>query len=135
MKTIPTEADWMGHPLARDEAYGHEHFFGKTLPEARALFVENALRYQEDIMFMPTPCFYFYAHAYIDYLMSEESRGDSDGASCFFGIAEIRASEISCAPDELQTRIRDLIRHLGEHQDWYDAEPEVYGSFRARAEA
>ncbi len=132
---IPSEADWRSEPWDLDIPYAYKHFFGKDRVQAAGLFVENALCYQEDVMFMPATCFYFYAHAYIDYLMSEQSEGDSDGASCFFGLVEVRADDILRGPGELRERIRALLRRLGERQTWYDATPHIYGDFRRKAEA
>jgi hypothetical protein len=111
---IPTDDDWAHHPDDLDAACARRHFLGKSREQAVALFVENALNYQEDIMFMPVTCFYFYAHAYIDYLMSDRSEGDSDGASCFFGIVEVRKHELLRGPPELRERIRTLLRRLGD---------------------
>ena len=132
---IPTDDDWAHHPDDLDAAYAKANFLGKTREQAVALFVANALNYQEDIMFMPVTCFYFYAHAYIDYLMSEDSEGDSDGASCFFGIVEGRKDDILRGPPKLRERIRTLLRRLGDRQTWYDAEPDIYGSFSKRSNA
>jgi hypothetical protein len=123
--TIPTEADWRSEPWDLDIPYAYEHFAGKSRSEAVSLFKDNALYYQEDVMFMPTACFPFYAIAYSDYLLSEDSKGDCDGASCFFGLAEVRAAEI---------RSEGVLRHLAARQVWYDADPTIYGDFAKRAE-
>lgn len=132
---IPSEAEWRSEPWDLDIPYAYEHFFGKGREEAVSLFVDDSLYYQEDIMFMPVACFYFYVHAYIDYLMSEQSEGDSDGPSCFFSIVEVREHDILNGSEELKQRVRTLLRRLGERQTWYDAEPDIYGDFQARAEA
>ena len=123
-----TRMIWTPHGHCRH----YKDFYGKGLSEAFEMFVENALNYQEDIMFMPLPCFQYYVHAYIDYLLSEKSKGDSDGASCFFGVVEIREADIRASSDELRLRISDLLRHIGKKQDWYAALPEVYGDFAAK---
>jgi hypothetical protein len=132
---IPTETDWAHHPDDLDAACAKKNFFGKTRDQAVELFVVNALTYQEDIMFMPEPCFCFYVHSYIDYLMSGLSKGDSDGASCFFGIVEVRKDDILRGPSELMTRVAALLRRLAERQAWYEAQPDIYGQFKERSEA
>jgi hypothetical protein len=129
---IPTEADWRSEPWDLDIPYAYRHFFGKTLAEAFDLFVENALCHQEDIMFMPLACFRYYVHAYIDYLLSDKSAGDSDGASCFFGIVECRKEDINGSGEGLRRRVRDVLLRLREEQQWFHAEPEIYGDFRVR---
>tara|TARA_R110002049_G_scaffold249194_1_gene423615 strand:- start:2689 stop:3213 length:525 start_codon:yes stop_codon:yes gene_type:complete len=131
---IPTENDWRSEPWDLDVPNAYKHFFGKSREEARMLFVENAIYYQEDVMFMPRRCFGYYLHSYIDYLMSDDARGDSDGASCFFGLVEIRADDISSLEDPDQKRVVELLSHLGARQGWYDADEEIYGDFSRKAE-
>ena len=131
---IPTEADWKYHPGDLDAAWAYKNFRGKTLAEADKLFVENAFYYQEDIMFMPKPCFCFYVQAYINYLFSEHSKGDSDAAHAFFGIVRIRKDDIRSGPQILRRRIRELLLHLGANQSWYEALIEIDGDFRAMTE-
>ncbi len=132
---IPTNEDWRSEPSNLDAQCAYEHFFGKSLKESASLFVDNALYYQEDLMFMPVACFFFYAHAYIDYLVSDQSEGDADGASSLFGLVEVRKGDILRAPPYLRERIRALLQRLANRQAWYDAEPQIYGDFKVKSEA
>jgi hypothetical protein len=131
---VPTEADWRSEPWDIDTAYAYENFFGKSLAEAFDLFVENAIRYQEDILFMPLACFEYYVHAYIDYLLSDKSKGDSDGANCFFGLVDNRKTDIRSSVDDLRSRVVEVLTRLRSEQQWYDANPGIYGDFAARAD-
>lgn len=56
---IPTEADWRSEPWDLDVPHAYQHFVGKSHEQAVALFQENALLNQEDVMFMPRACFMF----------------------------------------------------------------------------
>ena len=132
---IPSEADWHSEPWWIDTPHAYEYFNKKSLAEAVALFVDNAICYQEDIMFMPLPCFRYYVRAYIDYLLSDASKDDSDAANCFFGIVEFRRDDILTSGDELRGLILDVLRHIGAGQEWYDADRGIYGDFADRAEA
>lgn len=129
MDKIPTESDWRSVPWCLDIPYAYEHFNGKSLDEAVQLLVENALYYQEDLMFMPTPCMHFYIHAYINYLMSDASIEDCDAASCFFGLIKIRAEDMIAAGDTMLSRLSVLLDRLETHQNWYHAPPDIYGDF------
>jgi hypothetical protein len=131
---IPSEEDWHSECWNVDTPYAYKHFFGKNLAEAFDLFVSNAICYQEDIMFMPLVCFRYYVHAYMDYLLSEKSARDSDGASCFFGIVEIRHRDILAIGEGLQHRVINVLRRLAARQQWYDADPDIYGDFAARTD-
>jgi len=132
---IPTEADWRSEPWDLDSAYAYDHFFGKDLEEAFDVFVNNVLYYQEDLMFMPLSCFSYYVMAYSDYLLSEASKDDSDGANGFFGLVEIRNNDISQSGDAVIKQIRKTLTRLRDNQFWYDADEEIYGCFKTRGES
>lgn len=131
--TIPSESDWRSEPWGIDTPCAYENFSGKTLDEAFDLFVKNSLYYQEDIMFMPVLCFRYYIHAYIDYLLSDKSEGDSDGASCFFGIIEGRKNDICTSGDQLRDRISEVLHYIGARQEWYSADLDIYGNFMKKS--
>jgi hypothetical protein len=130
---IPTDSDWRSEPWCLDIPYAYEHFAGKSQLDAVELFKQNAICYQEDLMHMPRACFPYYASAYITYLMSDISEGDSDGASCFFGLVECRAKEIR-ANDILADSVVACLERLADGQDFFGADPAIYGSFSERAE-
>jgi len=117
-----------------DTPYASAGCAGRAAEEAVALVVEDGLDYHEDVMFMPEACFPFYSGAYMAYLMSQQSEGDSDGASCFFGLVEIRAAEIA-ARRGLNAAVLRTLEHLAEQQAFYDADIESYGCFAKRAES
>ena len=85
---IPSESDWRSEPWGIDTPYAYNHFQGKSREDAVEFFVENAIYYQEDIMFMPEACFRYYIHSYMDYLFSGRSAGDSDAANCFSALSK-----------------------------------------------
>ena len=129
---IPSETDWRSEPWDLDIPYAYEHFCGKSVDESVPMFEENALCYQEDIMFMPVPCFRYYVLAYTKYLLSESSRDDSDGASCFFGIVEMRKDDILASSKLVKGEIIRTLQRLKDYQEWYDASEDIYGSFRQK---
>jgi hypothetical protein len=129
---VPAESDWRSEPWGVDTPSAYKHFAGKSHGEAVALFRDNAPKYQEAVMFMPRACFVYYIHAYVDYLMSEASKDDSDGANCFFGLVEYRAEDVVVDATVVAAVIACLA-HLAERQTWYDASPALYGNFAERA--
>ncbi len=113
---IPSETDWRSEPWCIDIPIAYEHFFGKSLDEAFALFVEKSICYQEDVMFMPKACFRFYLYAYMSYLLSPISSGDSDGASCFFELVEFRIDDILSSDPVLGIRVSEVLNRLRDNQ-------------------
>lgn len=75
------------------------NILGKTLEQAEELFWDNALLYQEDLMFMGPVAFRFYVPAYVNYLRSEASSGDPDAVNCFVSLVRHRWE---FEPDELK---------------------------------
>jgi hypothetical protein len=130
---IPSEDEWRNDYGDLDVAVARRNFFGLTIAQAEALFRKNSLRYQEDIYFMPYACFEFYVHAYLDYLLSDHSRGDSDGASCFFGLIECRYEDILKLPHDTRGKVFRVLDKLAAGQEYFDASVEIYESFPARA--
>ena len=134
MRDIPSEADWRSEPWDVDVPYAYDHFAHKSNEEAQHLFIGNALYYQEDLVFMPVACLKFYIHAYIDYLLSDASEDDSDGASCFFGLVESRCQDIIGFDGTTRSKVKAVIERLAKSQDWFGADEDIYGDFRGRAE-
>ena len=83
---------------------------------------------------MPLACFKYYVHAYVNYLLSDKSAGDSDGANCFFVIVELRHRDICGGGHELQRCVVEVLERLRAKQLWYDATPEIYGDFTEMAD-
>ena len=96
------------------------------------MIAEVALNREEDLMFMPAICFRYYLPAYLAYLTSDKASGDSDGASCLFGLIDHRFDELSVDPSLLR-QAAETIAYVGERQEWYDADAEIYGSFEQKA--
>lgn len=105
------------------------------MAEAVVLFQKNALCYQEDLMYMPSRVFGYYLRAYLNYLLSNDSANDSDGASCFFSLIKYK---LEWQPEDLQPlwpEIRPVLERLAANQPFFDADYDIYGSFQQRADA
>jgi len=105
----------------------------KSLEDAASLLKENCIYYSEDLMWMPLPCFQYYILAYTNYLLSESSHGDADGASCFFGLVECRKEDIRGSSELVIGEIARALEKLKGGQGWYGATEEIDGSFQDRA--
>ena len=133
--TIPTKADWGGEPAALEAEAAFENFFGKSFEEAEAMFQANALRYQEDLIYMPAAAFNFYAPAFAAYVTSEQAEFDSDGASTFLGLVDymLRESPGVLAASTLKLLV-DAAGVVAHRPEFYDADEGIYGSFPLRYE-
>jgi hypothetical protein len=116
-----------------DERYAREHFLGKSLDEAEALFRQNALYYEEDLLWMGAPAFRYYVPAFIRYIRSEHSRCDPDAVNCFAGLLEQRA-ELADDVAAIADQLADVCRYVLDHYDKFEADPSIYGDLRPRYE-
>lgn len=131
---LPTASEINPIPDFLDGQCAVKHFLGKSLEEAEALFRENALYYQEDLMFMGAKAFRFYVHAYIGYIRSEAAQDDSDAVNCFVGLLQFW---LEFEPEELAAVAKDLsaaCEYIAEHHDRYGLMPNAYGDLRNRLE-
>jgi hypothetical protein len=108
-----------------DERSACEHFLGKSLDEAEALFRENWLYYQEDLMFMGIGAFRFYVQAAIRYIQSESATGDSSIVSCFAMILESRLEHESVALVSIADQLASICGCILEQHERFDFTPET----------
>src|SRR4051812_28404572 len=132
--TLPTRQDINVHD-SLDERTACEHFLGKSLAEAEALFREASITYQEDLMFMGAIGFRFYVQAAVSYIQSEAASGDSDIISCFASILEHRVEYEAEELRPVAERLASTCVYILEHYDRFDLTPDIYGNLRPRFQA
>jgi hypothetical protein len=126
---IPTEEDWGDYKDGLDAEWAHRDFHGKSAERAIELFAENALYYQEDLGYMAPVPFRFYLSAFMQYLGSERSRDDSDGAATYL---ELIIRKLRDEPEVLVPVIQEVLscaQWVASRQGFYDAEIDIYGVF------
>ena len=130
---IPTEQDWEGFKYGLDEKYAYQNFCGKSQEEAYEMFKDNCIYYQEDLGYMPEKAFRFYLKPYMDYLLSPDAKGESDGASCFLSLIELTLEFSPHYFDGLWERVELVMAVLGNYQLLiFDANIDIYGDFKKR---
>ena len=117
-----------------DERVACDHFLGKSLEQAEALFRENSLYYQEDLLWMGPVAFRFYVHSFINYIQTDSAAAESD-VSCFASILdhrlEFESGELIAIAMSLATTCRKVLNQF----DRYSCQPESYGDLRRRLES
>ena len=128
---IPTEQDWMNY-ITLDEIVAKKNFFGKTLEEAEAMFVENALVYEEDILWMHSVPFRYYVHAYINYLLGNQSKFDTEAVSCFLSMIEFKAKYDQDDLLAVWTRVQETLEHIRKNHDWFNWNESIFGNLEEK---
>ena len=132
-ESLPTLADINVHN-SLDERSAAEHFFDKDLLQAEALFRENFLYYQEDLMWMGPRAFCFYVDAAIAYLLNPAASGDSDAIHCFCGVVEFQLENHRAAIVSANGRLHAAVRVILDDFTRYDCDPQIYGDLASRYE-
>lgn len=134
---LPSEREINPDPDCLDGEYAVKMFLGKTLDQAEALFDDNGLSRQEDLMWMGPVGFVFYFPAALSYLKSPASAGDSDFVSSMTGLLEWRILGEYQDYEQIRSvraEMSQFCSHLKENYDFYDIDGEIYGDLRPRLE-
>jgi hypothetical protein len=117
-----------------DERHAVKVFLGKDLQQAEAIFRENFLYYQEDLMWMGPKAFVFYVPAVLNYLRSADSDGDADAARSFCSLIEFRldweAGEIADARAILREGILAILERFDRYGCDLNIDGDVAGRYR-----
>lgn len=116
-----------------DERSACDSFLGKTLEQAEALFHENSLDYQEDLMWMGPTAFCFYLPAFLNYLRSD-SATDAD-LSGLAMILEYRLENDATALPPIAPQVVSICRYILDHFGRDAVDPQLYGDLHSRLES
>ncbi|MBI2806731.1 MAG: hypothetical protein HYX68_17265 [Planctomycetes bacterium] len=98
-----------------DERIAVEHFLGKNLADAEALFREDSTTYTGDLLAMGPWAFFYYVQAAINYLRSDASVGDREVARYFAATLDCRligAGPIVSIKADLRSTVEFILIHF-----------------------
>ena len=134
LNRIPDQKDWEGYEADLDVKHLHTLFYGKSNTDVEKYFANGrAIERMDELLFAPRRVFQYYVHAFIGYLMSEEAKGDSDAASPYLSLLEAREKRDPGSVTSIYPELAKSIDFVASHQEYFDATPDIYGSFRERA--
>lgn len=131
---VPKEQDWVSeYSDDLDYQYAFTRLFGKNRDESIELIKLNALSYIEDLGLMPPKVFQFYFKVLIEYLLSNESKGESDAASSIFRLIKYDIESNLNKAKSIKAFLPLILRSVAERQEFYDADIDIYGDFKEKA--
>lgn len=89
----------------------------------------------DEIFATPARVFAYYIWPNLRYLVSPASKGRPDDACAFPRRVVFRAKH---DPDSIRSvwpQTRSVLKHLACNQDFYDADPDIYGDLKEQCEA
>jgi len=131
---LPT-ADQINPDKCLDGNCAEVHFLGKSVDAAAAMFAENPLCYQEDLMWMGTEGFCFYFPIYDRYLRSDDACGDSDAVSALAAVLEFQVLESKADLSSIASVIRSLVGYVVNNYSRFDIDHEIYGDVKSRLQS
>lgn len=133
MKT-PGEAEWRGYKTDLDVKHARKLLFGKSIDEVQSLFGgSRSIERADELRFMPRGAFRYYVRAFAKFVTSEEARGDPDSASSFLHLLVTREERDRGSVAEVYPALAETVEFIASHQQHFDAELAIYGSFRELA--
>jgi hypothetical protein len=132
---IPGEDAWAGHADDLDAHYAYKRLHGKSIAEVIAIYCANQYEADADsYRSMPRAAFRYYIFAFAGYLREPAARFMSDAASVFLKVLLYREQAEPGAVRAIYPQLADTVDFVASHQEWFDAEVEIYGDFREHAQ-
>jgi len=127
---IPNSTDWQGYEADLDVRHAHKLQFGKSNDDVQRYFGgAQSISRADELQFMPRPAFQYYVFAYSQYVMSEDARGDPDSASPFLRLLVEREKQDPGSVRKIDSHLRPTVEFVADHQDYFDADYDICGSF------
>jgi hypothetical protein len=129
-KKIPGPDAWAGYQDDLDVKYAHKLFFGKSTAEVQEYFGGvRSIERADELLFMPRLAFQYYVFAFGEFVVSNAGVGDPDSASPFLELLVNREKRDPGSVSEIYLDLRPLVEFVASHQDRYEADQNIYGSF------
>ena len=110
-----------------------EHFLGRSLHEAVALFREQPSYYESDLMWMGPVAFRYYVHAAIQFIRGlDAGHVQGEFITGFAGTVRHRLQYEAHELAPVATELAGICGYIVEHWPRFGVDPEFYGDVRAR---
>ena len=119
MKT-PGHKEWDGGYGCPDGGSDFRNFNGVSHERAVEMFQENSYVFHEDIQYMPVKVSEFYLKAYAEYIISEDARGDYEGAIFFIYTVTSLEKELFDFSAEMKEYTVFAVKHIIENEEKFD---------------
>lgn len=133
-KLIPDEMAWEGYQNDLDAMDFHRFAFGKSIDDIQEYFSERGSLRFDEMERLPRPVFQYYIFGFAKFVTSSKAKNDSDSASIFLALLETREKEDCGCVCEIYGYLAATVDFIANNQQHFDADIEIYGSFKARAE-
>ncbi len=134
-RKVPDKVDWTGYKEELAVRHLHKLALGKTIDDIQQYFEgARAIERADELLFAPRAVFQYYVFAFVKFLLSESGEGESDAASPFLSLLEQRENKDPESVSEIYSDLAEAVDFVASHQGYFDADVDIYGSFKERAE-
>jgi len=129
---IPGPSAWAGYEKIPNGKHAHDLWSGKSLDEMQTNFSGGrSVQRADELLWMPRPAFQFYVLAFAQYLLSEDSAGDSKAASSFLRFLIAREQRDPGSVSHIFGQLSAAIGFVAASQPRFDAGHGIHGNFAA----
>ena len=129
-RKVPGPDAWSGYKEDLDAKYAHKLFFGKSTAEVQQYFGDvQSIERASEFLFLPRQAFQYYVFAFAEFVVSDAAVGDSESASPFLRLLVNREQRDPGSVAEIYSDLQPFVEFVASHQERYDADPNIYGSF------
>jgi hypothetical protein len=129
MERIPSASEINVHDTP-EERLACLHFSGATREDIRDRIQDDGMMLQEDLMWMGPTAFNFYLGAFIDYIQSEQARGDDFIVYSLYNTIEFRLYYENKSLD--YEKISILVDTVISLYDRFDVDDNAYGDLKKK---
>lgn len=118
--------------LDLDEKKAIDHFLGKGISDAEALFREHSIYYSNDLLWMGPVAFRFYLPAFTGYLKSPEAAGDSAGLHSLIILIEAKMPDDAASLVSVKDELLLCLDHCIANYSKFEVNADVYGDLKGK---
>lgn len=94
----------------------------------------NPVMYAEDISLFQGNAFRYYLLYFVKYLQSSQSENNAASASSIMTLIEFKIRKDIDSIEPIKQELCNILKFIGERQNYYNADEEVFGNFKFRSE-
>lgn len=126
--SVPSREAW-GSLDDLDVKYAFNFYGGKSIKDLASDLIYNPIERVDELRFSPWAVFSYYIFWFVEFLTSDESKGEPDCASCFLHLVLEKAQAEPRMFKKLYPHLKLAIDIVAGRQEFYEAPVHIYGLF------
>lgn len=136
-KSIPNDKAWEGYKNDLGSIDYYEIVCGKSNKEVQVqgYFKNRGTLIFQELELLPRLVFQYYIIRYAKFLTTPAAENEPDCASMFLDLLKIREERDRGCINDIYTKLSSTLEYIGDSRECFNADIDVFGSFKERAES